>query len=146
MKVKDIMTTHPVCCTPDTPLSAVARMMLENDCGAIPVIENRQSMNPLGMLTDRDITCRTVAAGKNPLELTAADCMTPRCISARPEDDLEDCEDLMMEHQVRRIIVTDRNGRCCGIVTQAHIAKYASDVEAAGVLKEISQPSHEARM
>ena len=67
MQTKEIMTSDPACCGPETPLPEVARLMVERDCGEIPVLdENRR---PVGVITDRDITCRTVAEGKNPLEL-----------------------------------------------------------------------------
>ncbi len=52
MRVKDIMTRDPACCTPATNLQEVARLMVEHDCGEIPVLENRQSMKPVGVVTD----------------------------------------------------------------------------------------------
>src|SRR5207253_1851546 len=75
MLARDIMTGNPACCTPDTNLENVAWLMLRNNCGAIPVVDSQDSKKPLGIITDRDITCRCVAQGKNPLELTAEDCM-----------------------------------------------------------------------
>jgi len=148
MNVQDVMTQNPACCTPDTPLQDVARMMVENDCGAIPVVDSIRNMKPVGMITDRDITCRAVAQGLNPLELRAQDCMTRGAVSVEQNASLEDCEEIMKDNQLRRIIAVDEDGRCCGIVTQAHIANYASDLEVAGVLKEISKPTYasEARM
>ena len=78
MHVKDIMTPDPAVCTPDTGLPAVAQMMVDNDCGEIPVVENMRNRLPVGVITDRDITCRTVARGLNPLEMIASDCMRRR--------------------------------------------------------------------
>ena len=69
MKVGEIMTPNPACCTPETPLLQVAQMFIDHDCGAIPVIESESVRKPVGIVTDRDIACRTVAAGKNALEL-----------------------------------------------------------------------------
>jgi CBS-domain-containing membrane protein len=68
------------------------------------------------------ITCRSVAMRRNPLEMTAGDCMTPAAITVRSETDPEDCEHRMEEHQVRRIMVVDEQGCCGAIVSQADIA------------------------
>ncbi|HEU4752254.1 MAG TPA: CBS domain-containing protein, partial [Armatimonadota bacterium] len=58
MQVRDAMTENPACCTPDTPLQEAAALMVQYDCGAIPVVESQQSKKLVGMVTDRDITCR----------------------------------------------------------------------------------------
>src|SRR6266536_1385547 len=71
MKVKDMMTPDPACCTADTSLPEVARMMVDKDCGEIAVVENKSSKIPVGVVTDRDIVCRTVANGLNQLQLVA---------------------------------------------------------------------------
>jgi CBS domain-containing protein len=139
MQVKDIMTRDPACCTPDTNLQEVARLMVEHDCGEIPVIENRQSMKPVGVVTDRDICCRTVAEGKNPLEMTAGDCMSSPCVTVAPEMSVEDCCQAMEENQIRRVLVVDEKGACCGIVAQADIAQHAPKQETAEVVKEVSR-------
>ncbi len=76
MRVKHIITKNPACCTLDTNLQEVARLMVEHDCGESPVVQSKQNMKLVGVITDRDITCRTVAVGKNPLEMTAGDCMS----------------------------------------------------------------------
>ncbi|MEW6352869.1 MAG: CBS domain-containing protein [Pseudomonadota bacterium] len=144
MNVADVMSRDPACCTPDTSLQDVARMMVENDCGAIPVVNSMQDMKPVGMITDRDITVRAVAQGKNPLGMTAGECMSQPPITIGEQESLDDCEELMKEHQIRRVIVLDKQGRCCGIVTQANLARKASDEEIAGVVREISQPHHHA--
>ena len=79
MHVKEVMTASPTCCLAETSLQEVAKMMVDNDCGEIPVIDSNETKKPLGVVTDRDIVCRTVAQGRNPLDLTASDCMsTPR--------------------------------------------------------------------
>jgi len=140
MEVKDIMTRNPACCTPETSLQEVARLMLEHDFGESPVVENTQSMKLVGVITDRDITCRSVALGKNPLKMTTRDCMSSPCVAVLPETSIEDCCLVMEENQVRRVPVVDEGGACCGIVAQADIAQWASTQEAAKVVKEISSP------
>lgn len=138
MQVQDIMTKKPFCCTPDINLGLVARMMAEYDCGAIPVVQNDNLGQLVGIITDRDITCRVVAEDSNPLELTAADCMSSPAISVSPETTIEECCRAMERAQVRRIPVVNDQGGCCGIVAQADIARNAPAPKTAEVVKEIS--------
>lgn len=144
MQVKDIMTSDPACCTPDTPLQRVAEMMVEKDCGEIPVVENAASLVPVGVITDRDITCRTVARGLNPLTLTAAECMTTPCVTVTPDTSLDDCCRLMEEKQIRRVPVVNTDGACCGIVALADIARHAPKGETGEVVREVSEASSSA--
>ena len=144
MQVKDVMTPDPACCTPDSALQRAAEMMVENDCGEIPVVENMASMEPIGVITDRDITCRTVAKGLNPLTMTVSDCMTTPCVTVTPDMSLDECCRVMEENQIRRVPVVDEGGACCGIVALADIAKHAPKRETAEVVKEVSEPTSSA--
>jgi CBS domain-containing protein len=144
MEVKDVMTPDPTCCTPDSTLQRVAEMMVENDCGEIPVVENVTSMLPVGVITDRDITCRTVAKGLNPLTMTVSECMTTPCVTVTTDMPLDECCRIMEESQIRRVPVVDAGGACCGIVALADIAKHAKKRETAEVVKEVSEPSNSA--
>lgn len=139
MNVNEIMTKNPTLCTPDAKLQDVAKMMVDNDCGCIPVIENDSTKKPVGMITDRDIVVRTIAHGKNPLDLTAADAMTKDAITVSQETSVEECCNLMEEHQIRRIAVTDEKGGCCGIVAQADVALNADQNKTAQVVQEVSK-------
>lgn len=141
MHVKEIMTGHIAYCTPETSLKEVARLMEDLDCGAIPVVQDQKTFKPIGILTDRDIVIRGVARGLNPLEMKAGDCMTPQVITIEKNLGVHHCERLMINHQIRRIVVVDVDGRCCGMVSQADIATKAPDSETAGVVERISQPS-----
>jgi CBS domain-containing protein len=67
----DIMTPDPACCAPDTPLGAVAKLMVQHNCGQIPVVDAEGQL--IGVVTDRDIVCRVLATGKNPLDHTVQD-------------------------------------------------------------------------
>lgn len=138
MQVREIMTATPACCTPATNLQTVARLMLDYNCGAIPVVENQDNRRLVGILTDRDITCRAIARGQNPTGLTAGEFMTAPVASVRDETSVDDCCKLMEEKKVRRIPVVDSNNSCCGIVAQADIAKTAPAPEVAEVVREIS--------
>jgi len=138
MLVREIMSKNPACCTSDTSLQEVAKMMVDNDCGCIPVVESESGKKPIGMITDRDITIRTVAEGKNPLDLTAADAMSNDAATVTPETSVEDCCNMMEDKQIRRVAVVDENGGCCGMVAQADVAQYASTGQTADVVKEVS--------
>lgn len=140
-KVREIMTEDPICCVTSTSLEEVARMMVENDCGAIPVVEDQEGWKPVGIITDRDITCRAVAEGRNPLDLTAGEIMTPAPVTVGAEASLEECERRMEGNQLRRILVVDSEGGCCGIVALADIARFAPDEESGEVLEEVSKPA-----
>ena len=141
MKVGEIMTPNPACCTPETPLLQVAQMFIDHDCGAIPVIESESVRKPVGIVTDRDIACRAIAAGKNALELAARDCMSSPCVAVTPEMSLSDCCDAMERNKVRRVLVIDNVGDCCGIISQADIALRGKESRTAEVLREVSRPS-----
>jgi CBS domain-containing protein len=138
MKVKDIMTSDPACCTPTHTLQEAAQMMIDHDCGEIPVVGDNDSYIPVGVVTDRDIVCRTVAKGINPLEQQVADCMTTPPISVTHEDSLDKCYQLMEENQIRRVPVIDEAGKICGIVAMADIANRASRADSAEVLQQVS--------
>ncbi len=140
MPVRDIMTRDPACCTPDTDLEDVARLMVEHDCGAIPVVDSQASRRLLGIVTDRDIVCRAVAQGKNPLALSASDVMTKSTITVSENADIEDCALLLRRHEIRRMLITDTRGRLSGIVAIADLAR-SSPGEAQDVVEDVSKPA-----
>jgi CBS domain-containing protein len=139
MKVSEIMTKNPAVCEPETTLQEVARLMVKNDCGEIPVVDSRRTMRPVGVVTDRDIVVRCVAEGKNPLEHDAGDVMSSPVVTVTPDTDIDDVGDRMEENQVRRIPVVDEAGTICGIVAQADIARHAHPREVAEVVREVSR-------
>ena len=141
MRASEIMTPDPTCCAPDTPLTEVARLMIENDCGEIPVVESKDSRKLMGVITDRDIVVRAVAKGK-PADTVVADVMTSDIVSVREDADLHECITKMEDHQIRRIPVLDDQGRISGIIAQADIALHAGKSKAGEVVKDISRSRH----
>lgn len=139
MRVENLMTEHPATCTPETRLQDAARMMVEHDCGAIPVVD--RSGKALGVITDRDIVVRVVAHGESPLEKKVADVMTSQVFTVHPETNADDCFNLMEEKQVRRVVVVDESNRIRGIVAQADIARQAPSRKAGEVVRDVSQPA-----
>jgi CBS domain-containing protein len=139
MHVRDIMTKNPVCCTPDTSLASASRMMVEHDCGALPVVGDLASCMPLGIITDRDIVTRAIAADRDPMVMTVRDCMTSPAVTIVEETRVHECVELLELSQIRRVIVVDATGACCGIVAQADIALRASKRETGELVHEVSK-------
>lgn len=142
LHAKDLMTENPVFCTPEDPVSHAARLMEDNDCGSLPVVEDASSLRLVGMITDRDIALRVVAR-RLPHDTKVKEVMTRNTISSKPDDDLENVERLMESHQLRRIPVVNDQGLCIGIVAQADLARERGRVASADfarVVERISAP------
>ncbi|MBI2222317.1 MAG: CBS domain-containing protein [Acidobacteria bacterium] len=145
MKVREIMTSDPATATPDTNLRDVAQLMVDHDCGEIPIIEDKTTKKPIGVITDRDIVVRTVALGKNPLELSARDALTSPATTVTPEADLDDCAHVMEQEKIRRVPVIDERGGVIGMVSQADIVRSARDRMAAELVREVSEEGQKVR-
>ncbi len=138
MKVQDVMTVHPALGTPETNLSTIAALMVERNCGVIPIVESTTSATLVGIVTDRDITCRVVARGDDPLSKTAADCMSAPVFSLPESATLEECRRAMEVHQVRRIPIVDKDGACRGIVSVADLADWCRYEETFAIVQAVS--------
>ncbi len=139
MRACDLMSSDVECVTPQTRLQEAAEMMAEHDVGLLPVVDDEQKL--VGVISDRDIVCRTVAQGRNPLEMAVCDAMSHGDIwSVTEETEAESVHAVMQEHQVRRVPVVDRNGKCCGIIAQADVARQSSDPAVADVVQAVSRP------
>ena len=137
MKVRELMTTEPTTIRPDATLGEVATLMKQEDCGAIPVVEDGRLV---GIVTDRDIVVRAIAAGKDPKTAKARDIMSADPITVSPTDDVKVAEERMRESQVRRLPVVDA-GRLVGILVTAQIARRDRASEVGETIEAISQPS-----
>lgn len=138
MQIQEIMTRNPVCCTPSTSMQEAAKLMADNDCGEIPVLDDHK--RPIGIVTDRDITCRGVAQGKDG-KTAVRDMISSPVFTTTAEASLEDCCKVLAEHQIRRIPVVDQNGACCGMVSQADIARHAPEQGTGDLLRRVSKPT-----
>lgn len=139
MKVKDVMSKDVACCGIDTPLQDVAAMMVDHDCGEIPIADANGRL--AGVITDRDIVIRTVSRGINPVDLIARQIMTTPAITVSSDVSVQECCDTLERNQIRRVPVVDANGACCGIVSLADIARHASGRATAEVVQEVSKPA-----
>lgn len=135
MKIKELMTRNVECLDPRSSLIRAARLMSEANVGSLPVVERG---HVIGVLTDRDIVVRTVAAGINPVDSTVGEAMTPEVVHCHEEDDVEDAAELMAAYHIRRVVVTNEQGGVTGIVALADLATGAA-AGAGAVLQEVSQ-------
>jgi CBS domain-containing protein len=139
MQVSEIMTSNPVVLGPDTMLREAAQKMRDLDSGVMPVGESDRLV---GMLTDRDITVRATADGKDPNNTPVRDVMSADVIYCFADDDVELAARKMEEHQIRRLIVLNRDKRLVGIASLGDLAVYApSDRLAGEVTEAVSEPS-----
>jgi len=141
-KVRDVMTTGPVCVTPDTPVSVVAEVMETDDIGAVPVVEDDRLT---GVITDRDIVIRAVAKGKDPRGMQVRDIYSREVVVVTPDDKLQDVVSIMSKEQIRRLPVVDEENRVVGMVAQADIAIQAKEKMVGEMVEEISKPTPAVR-
>lgn len=139
---REIMTDSPAVCTQDTTARDAAQMMEQNNCGSLPVVESRDSMKLIGMVTDRDLALRVLGRGLNP-DTKVREAMTRNVSSVKLDDDLDAVERIMSGQQVRRVPVVDGGDRVVGIVAQADLARELESVgrkDFSRVMEKISQP------
>ena len=135
MKIKDVMTRDVSFVTPDTPIPEIARRMRDEDIGVVPVVENDRM---IGMVTDRDIVVRCVAA-ESMGAATARMAMSPRVLYCYDDQSVNEILENMAEQQVRRMPVVNRDKRLIGVVSIGDLSQ-KSQRKAGESLKEISQP------
>jgi CBS domain-containing protein len=123
MKVKDAMHKGVEWVDPATPIAEVAKMMKKLDVGAIPVGENDRLV---GMVTDRDITCRGVADAKDCSGLKARDVMTKGIVYCSETQDLDDALRIMEQKKIRRLPVLNESKRMVGMLSLGDISHAAS--------------------
>lgn len=142
MKVKEVMTQHPLCCRPNDMAETVAQMFRDEDIGSMPVVSDGESKRLIGIITDRDVCCRMVAAGLNPKTTSIEAFVTRDLVTCRAEQSLDSCAKLMEMYQIRRILVVDQDVRCVGIISQADLARSEDSQKVHRAVAGISKPSH----
>lgn len=139
-KCNEVMTKDPVCCLPNDLVAKAAKLMKSENIGSIPVIENEQTKQLVGIVTDRDLTLKIVAEGRDAKSTKVEAVMTHKVVTCRADDDLQKALDAMSEHQLRRIPVVDSDNKIMGIIAQADVATRVNQPEkTAAMVKEISQ-------
>ena len=118
MKIKEIMTAQPVTCAPDTNLAAAAELMLDADCGILPVTENGKL---IGVVTDRDMFIALATRDARPSDLTVGQVAGTHVFTCEPDDDVHAALATMKQHRVRRLPVEGFGHIVVGVVSMNDI-------------------------
>ena len=118
MKIKDIMTTDVRTCSPESNLAAAAALMLDGDCGVLPVVDEGKLV---GIVTDRDMFIALATRNTRASRLTVADVARKNVFTCGPDDDVHAALATMKEHRVRRLPVSGFGGTVMGIVSMNDI-------------------------
>ena len=136
MRVQDVMARNPIAVEVTEPVSAAARLMRERNIGSIPVQDAKGRLR--GMLTDRDIVLRCVAAGRDPAKVEIEEIMSTGAITAAPGEDVTAALARMKSEQVRRLPVVEGE-TLVGMLSLADVARTQRfDMEAAQALSGIT--------
>lgn len=147
--LREIMTRDVATVYPSDSVQYAARLMRDEDCGAVPVVNYKDQL--IGMITDRDITVRLIASGYEASRAVVANCMTREAFACHISDTVRDCMAVMSKHQIRRLPIVDDRDRVIGIVSQADLARFADRSRSrrrkhkfTDMLEDISEPASDA--
>lgn len=133
------MTTDARCITENQTLVDAARMMMDLDCGSLPICGDDGRLK--GMITDRDIVLKCVAAGRNPADMMARELETGTPYWVDADANVDEAIDMMERHQVRRLpVISDH--RMVGIISQGDIARNYSEQRVGELVEHISERHH----
>lgn len=135
MRVSELMSTPAVTCREQDTLHLAAGLMLDRDCGAIPVVDMNDSI--IGMITDRDICMAAHATGRSLREIAVAEITSGNVFSVDASDTVGRAAEVMREHQVRRLPVVDIQDRIVGVISLIDIARAGQD-EAGQDIKSVT--------
>lgn len=133
--IREAMTSNPTTVEPGTTVEEAARTMKSEDVGSLPIVEGDRLV---GVVTDRDLTIRVLAEGKG-ADTTVGEIASKDVVTIDPQQSLEEAARLMAEHQVRRLPVTEEDGKLVGILAQADVAQTGNDTLTGEVVQQISQ-------
>ncbi len=137
MLCKDVMTSEVEAIGQDAKVMEAAQMMKRLDVGVLPVVDDGKLT---GVVTDRDITVRAIAAGKDRNAATVKETMTSNLVVCYEEQNIDEAARLMEDQQVRRLLVVNRNKELVGVLSLGDLAKSRSDDHTAReVLKGVSE-------
>ena len=137
MKLREIMTAQVIRVQPEEPVGVAARLLTQYNIGALPVCGQDGALR--GLVTDRDIVTRCLAAGKDPQRTRVAEVMSSQVLYARPDMEANVAAHYMGRQQIRRLPVVE-NGRLCGMVSLGDLAAQEEvAMEASDALAQISE-------
>ena len=135
MKIQELMSPSVIKIHPEESVSVAARTLTHYNIGVLPVCGNDGAM--CGLVTDRDLVIRCLAAGKDPESTKIREVMTGKVVTAKPDMEASVAAHLMGQKQVRRLPVVE-NGRLCGMVSLGDIAnREETGIDAADALGDI---------
>jgi CBS domain-containing protein len=143
MQLRDVMTPNVEVVRPNASLQEAAALMRDLDVGSLPVCDGTRLH---GMVTDRDITIRATATGRDPRQTPVREVMTPDLFYCFEDQPVEGAASLMEAHQIRRLPILNRQKDLVGIVSLGDLAVDTGDEELVGkVLEEVSEPTQPQR-
>jgi len=125
MKVKDAMAKTPVFCSPETNLGAAVEILLQRNCGFLPIVDAKRKV--LGVITDRDVAIALGTRDRLPGEITAAEIATRKVESCKPTDDVRWAIDIMAENKVRRLVVVNEQNQLEGVLSMDDVVLCAEN-------------------
>jgi CBS domain-containing protein len=144
MKARDLMTPEPYVVLPGDPVARAAEIMRDHDIGAVPVVDDREGMILVGVITDRDLAIRHVAAGHDPGCPVRKHMTAHNLVTVRPDTEVNGLMKRMRRSKVRRVMVTDVDGVLKGVVAQADLLRVEGEEHpkrVERVLAVISEPA-----
>ena len=123
MNVDQLMSRNVKTCTPNDTLEIAARIMWENDCGVVPVVDS--DGRAVGMITDRDVCMAGFTQGLQYWQIPVSTAVSKTLFSVQPDDSLHKAEEIMRARQVRRLAVTSTDGKLLGILSLNDLARHA---------------------
>ena len=141
MKIREVMSRDPICCVLSDSAQMVGKTLCDRNIGSMPVVVDHQSRKIVGMITDRDLCCSVIARGMNPKATQIGTLIASAPVTCRDGENIETCERLMQEHQIRRIPIVDAQDRVIGIVAQADLALKDTPERVSKTVAEISKGS-----
>ena len=134
--IREVMTSNPRTVESSSPIAEAARIMRDEDTGIVPIVEGERLA---GTITDRDITIRIVAEGKDPQSTTVGEVASKDLVTIDPQQNLDEALRLMAQHRVRRLPVVEEDGRLVGILSQPAVARHADEERVGEAVEQISQ-------
>jgi CBS domain-containing protein len=142
MQLREIMTADVEVIAPTATVLEASKKMRDCDTGSLPVCDGRRL---LGMITDRDITIRATAEGRDPNTTPVQECMSPEVVYCFEEQSEADAERVMSEKQIRRLPILTREKQLAGIISLGDLATRTDQLQQTGrTLREISEPAASA--
>jgi CBS domain-containing protein len=147
VRAYELMTRSVVTVQPDYTVEHAAQLMSNNNCGALPVVDNGNRL--VGILTDRDLTVRSTGLGRDPRQTLVEDCMTHGSFACHANNSIKDCMRQMSRHQIRRLPIINDQNQVIGMISQADLARYTGAYPGRGgrramadVISAISEPTN----